>query len=84
MAVRVVLVFPALNKKSTISRAFLREWMGVEPTAAYSVQPATGFEDQGNHRVTTTPLGSIIEPEYIKRIDCAKSPILTPMACSER
>ena len=32
-----------------------REWMGVEPTAACSAQPATGFEDQGIHQDTTTP-----------------------------
>ena len=30
--------------------------MGVEPTAACSAQPATGFEDQGTHRDTTTPV----------------------------
>ena len=30
--------------------------MGVEPTAARSARPATGFEDQGTHRDTTTPL----------------------------
>ena len=29
--------------------------MGVEPTAARSARPATGFEDQGIHRDTTTP-----------------------------
>ncbi len=29
--------------------------MGVEPTAACSAQPATGVEDQGIHRDTTTP-----------------------------
>ena len=29
--------------------------MGVEPTAARSARPATGFEDQGTHRGTTTP-----------------------------
>ena len=32
-----------------------REWMGVEPTAACSAQPATNFEDWGAHRDTTTP-----------------------------
>ncbi len=36
--------------------AFWREWMGVEPTAARSARPATGFEDQGTHRDTTTPI----------------------------
>ena len=30
--------------------------MGVEPTAARSARPATGFEDQGTHRDTTTPM----------------------------
>jgi hypothetical protein len=30
--------------------------MGVEPTAARSARPATGFEDRGAHRDTTTPL----------------------------
>ncbi len=30
--------------------------MGVEPTAACSAQPATGFEDRGAHRDTTTPV----------------------------
>ena len=30
--------------------------MGVEPTAARSARPATGFEDRGIHRDTTTPL----------------------------
>lgn len=30
--------------------------MGVEPTAARSARPATGFEDQGTHRGTTTPV----------------------------
>ena len=34
---------------------FRREWMGVEPTAACSAQPATNFEDWGTHRGTTTP-----------------------------
>jgi hypothetical protein len=29
--------------------------MGVEPTAARSARPATGFEDQGTHQDTTTP-----------------------------
>ena len=29
--------------------------MGVEPTAARSARPATGFEDRGIHRDTTTP-----------------------------
>ena len=29
--------------------------MGVEPTAARSARPATGFEDQGTHQGTTTP-----------------------------
>lgn len=29
--------------------------MGVEPTAARSVRPATGFEDRGAHRDPTTP-----------------------------
>lgn len=33
-----------------------REWMGVEPTAACSAQPATNFEDWGTHRGTTTPI----------------------------
>ncbi len=33
----------------------MREWMGVEPTAACSAQPATNFEDWGAHRDTTTP-----------------------------
>ena len=33
-----------------------REWMGVEPTAACAVQPATGFEDRGSHRAPTTPI----------------------------
>ena len=49
---------PYINKKACDqkSHAFLREWMGVEPTAACSAQPATGFEDRGNHRATTTPL----------------------------
>jgi hypothetical protein len=32
-----------------------REWMGVEPTAARSARPATGFEDRGSHRAPTTP-----------------------------
>ncbi len=31
------------------------EWMGVEPTAACSAQPATNFEDCGIHRDTSTP-----------------------------
>ncbi len=31
--------------------------MGVEPTAARSARPATGFEDQGSHRAPTTPNG---------------------------
>ena len=35
-----------------------REWMGVEPTAACAVQPATGFEDRGSHRAPTTPTAS--------------------------
>ncbi len=30
--------------------------MGVEPTAARSARPATGFEDRGIHRDTTTPI----------------------------
>ncbi|GEM_PF-4005199 len=34
----------------------LREWMGVEPTAARSARPATGFEDRGAHRDPTTPV----------------------------
>lgn len=29
--------------------------MGVEPTAARSARPATGFEDRGAHRDPTTP-----------------------------
>ncbi len=29
--------------------------MGVEPTAARSARPASGFEDRGSHRATTTP-----------------------------
>ena len=33
----------------------LREWMGVEPTAARSARPATDFEDRGSHRAPTTP-----------------------------
>ena len=33
-----------------------REWMGVEPTAACSAQPATNFEDWGAHRDTITPV----------------------------
>jgi len=33
----------------------VREWMGVEPTAARSVRPATDFEDRGAHRGPTTP-----------------------------
>ena len=30
--------------------------MGVEPTAARSARPASGFEDRGSHRATTTPV----------------------------
>ena len=30
--------------------------MGVEPTAARSARPASGFEDRGGHRATTTPV----------------------------
>jgi len=33
--------------------------MGVEPTAARSARPATGFEDRGAHRDPATP-----EPDY--------------------
>ncbi len=33
--------------------------MGVEPTAACSVQPATDFEDRGAHQDTTTPIHSL-------------------------
>jgi hypothetical protein len=36
-----------------------REWMGVEPTAARSARPATGFEDRGIHRDTTTPISRL-------------------------
>lgn len=34
--------------------------MGVEPTAARSVRPATGFEDRGAHRDPTTPADTYI------------------------
>ncbi len=37
--------------------------MGVEPTAARSVRPATGFEDRGAHRDPTTPADAHIIPE---------------------
>ncbi len=37
--------------------------MGVEPTAARSVRPATGFEDRGAHRDPTTPADTHIIPE---------------------
>ena len=32
--------------------------MGVEPTADTYAAPATGFEDRGAHRDTTTPTGN--------------------------
>ncbi len=38
--------------------------MGVEPTAARSARPATGFEDQGTHRGTTTPLQKPFGPLF--------------------
>jgi hypothetical protein len=37
--------------------------MGVEPTAARSARPATGFEDRGAHRDPTTPADVYIIPE---------------------
>ena len=45
---------PALSEVPVT--ASLRGWMGVEPTAARSARPATGFEDQGGHQAPTIPL----------------------------
>jgi hypothetical protein len=37
--------------------------MGVEPTAARSVRPATDFEDRGAHRDPTTPQATVAYPD---------------------
>ena len=36
--------------------SYVREGVGVEPTAAGSAPPATGFEDRGIHRDTCLPM----------------------------
>ncbi len=44
--------------------------MGVEPTAARSARPATGFEDRGAHRDPATPVVAYRIPqlsEFVKR-----------------
>ncbi len=41
--------------------------MGVEPTAACAVQPATGFEDRGSHRAPTTPTSDHTRPGDLHR-----------------
>jgi hypothetical protein len=45
--------------------------MGVEPTAARSARPATGFEDRGSHRAPTTP--KLVKDNAIRgirQVDC--------------
>ncbi len=42
--------------------------MGVEPTAARSARPATGFEDRGAHRDPTTPADTHIISDILDSV----------------
>jgi hypothetical protein len=51
--------------------------MGVEPTAARSARPASGFEDRGSHRATTTPVRGQsyrVLPRASSRLDLTVQP----------
>jgi len=47
--------------------------MGVEPTAARSARPATGFEDRGSHRAPTTPTFALRIARFTQLVKSVKS-----------
>ena len=52
--------------------------MGVEPTAARSARPATGFEDRGAHRDPTTPADVYIIPEVANSVKAGHLGLISP------